>query len=144
MTEEETKIPPRKAESAVELAEFCERIIYERKGENIIRLDMSAIETAQSDQYIICTGLSAPHIGAIAERIQREMRRVYALRPLIADGTPQSGWIILDFGSVMIHILTNEARDKYQLEELWGDAPSIDVAARLDEEHRKLAATKAN
>lgn len=66
--------------TAVEIAELCEKTAYERKGENILRLDMTNVDGAQSDQYIICTGLSEPHVGAISERIQRnsEMSSIFA------------------------------------------------------------------
>ena len=130
-----------------DVAELCERVAYARKAENIVRLDMTGMDSALADHYIICTGLSEPHIGAIAERIQRECRDHFAIRPLICDGTPQSHWMIVDFGYIIVHILTEDARERYQLEELWGDAPKTDVIAILDAEAeaaRKAAAEKRN
>ena len=126
---------------ALEIAELCEKVAYERKAENIIRLDMTGMDYALADQYILCTALSEPHIGAIAERIQRECRNRLQIRPLVCDGTPQSQWMIVDFGSVLVHILSREARAKYQLEDLWGDAPRIDVIARLDAEAQNIRKT---
>ena len=63
-------------------------------------------------------------------------------RPSAVDGDPQSKWIIADFGNVMIHVLTTEARERYQLEELWNDAPKEDCVRRLEEEHRRREAGK--
>ena len=120
--------------TAMEVAELCEKVAYARKAENIVRLDMTGMDTALADQYIICTGLSEPHIGAIAEHIQRECRNRLGIRPLVCDGTPQSHWMIVDFGTVMVHDLTEDARARYQLEELWGDVPKTDVIAKLDTE----------
>ena len=128
--------------SSVEIAEFCEKALYDRKAENIIRFDLKGLEWAQADHYIVCTGISAPHIGALAERVVREMRREYGIRPSVVDGQPQSQWVIADFGSVVIHILTEEARHKYQLEELWNDAPKVDCVRRLDEEYSRMTAGK--
>lgn len=119
------------------ILELCEKTAYDRKGENILRLDMTAIDAAQSDYYLICTGLNEPHIGAIAERIAREVREKFAVRPIAVDGAPQSQWIIVDYGFLMIHVMTAEARDRYQLESLWGDAKISDAVARLDAESKK-------
>ena len=118
----------------MQLVELCEKVAYDRKAENITRLDMRGIEYAQSDYYLICTGLSEPHIGAIAERIQREVRTEMSIRPLLCNGDQRSGWIILDYGYAIIHVMTAAARDRYQLEELWGDAEKLDVVAMLDAE----------
>ena len=131
----------KKKVTALELAEMCEKVAYDRKGENILRLDMTHFDTAMSDQYIICTAISSPHAGAIAERIQREVRNNLGIRPLTCDGTPQSGWMIVDYGSVMVHVMTQETREKYLLEELWGDAPKLDVIAKLDAEAEKHKAS---
>ncbi len=133
---------PKKLSGARELAAFCEKVLYEHKAENIIRFDMDGLEWAQADCYIVCTGISAPHIGALAERVVREVRAEYAVRPSAVDGDPQSKWIIVDFGNVMIHVLTTEARERYQLEELWNDAPKEDCVRRLEEEHRRRAPEK--
>ena len=138
MSEEKEKKMP----TARQLAEFCEKVLYEHKAENIIRFDLEGLEWAQADCYIVCTGISAPHIGALAERVVREVRSEFAVRPSAVDGDPQSKWIIVDFASVMIHVLTTEARDRYQLEELWSDAPKEDCVRRLEEERRRHEAGK--
>jgi len=136
------KVP---AEPVPALVELCEKVAYERKAENILRLSMKGIDTAQSDYYLLCTGLSEPHIGAIAEHIRRAAREQLAIRPILCNGDQQSHWIIVDFGVVIIHIMTADAREKYQLEELWGDAPRLDIVAKLDKEAKKrlAAAEKA-
>ena len=125
---------------AEKLIELCEQVAYDRKAENILRLDMRGIDTAQSDYYILCTGLSEPHIGAIAERIQREVREKMEIRPLLCNGDQRSHWIIVDFGYAIIHVMTQDAREKYQLEELWGDAPREDIVKKLDAEAKKRKA----
>ena len=70
------------------------------------------------------------------------MREEFGIHAITVDGTPQSQWIIVDFGFLLIHIMTNETRDRYQLEQLWGDVPSYDAMAKLDAEHEKLAAAR--
>jgi len=123
----------------LDVIELCEKEAYDHKAEHILRLDMTGQDGAIGDYYLICTGLSEPHIGAIAERIQRAVREEFGIHPITLDGTPQSQWIIVDFGFLLIHVMTNETRDKYQLEQLWGDVPSYDAMAKLDAEHKKLA-----
>ena len=139
--EKETKKAAAKI-NPLDVIELCEKVAYDHKAEHILRLDMTGQDGAIGDYYLICTGLSEPHIGAIAERIQREVREAYGIHPITLDGTPQSQWIIVDFGFLLIHVMTNETRDRYQLEQLWGDVPSYDAMARLDAEHEKLAAAR--
>ncbi|HJO94969.1 MAG TPA: ribosome silencing factor [Victivallales bacterium] len=115
-----------------QLAELCIKIAESRKAEDIKSLKLTDISLV-SDYFIVCTGNSLPHLSAIAEWIKRKVREKYNIRPLAIDGEAQSQWIIIDFGSVMVHILTPEAREKYQLEELWGDAEKLEelLAERL-------------
>ena len=106
----------------MEVTKLCEEIAYDRKAENIIRLDLSDM-SAVSDYFVLCTGTSEPHVRAVAERIQRGVLEKLKVKPIHVDGSPESGWIIVDFGNVMIHVMTAESRQLYQLEELWNDAP---------------------
>lgn len=116
--------------SAVELAEACAEIAYDRKAQDIIRMDMSEY-SAVADQFILCTGTSDPHLRAITERICRDIREKFALRGRV-DGAPESHWMIVDFGDVMVHVFTKEARELYQLETLWKDAPKIEAIRKLE------------
>ena len=139
--EQETK-KPKMHFKVLDVIELCEKVAYDHKAEHILRLDMTKHDGAIGDYYLICTGLSEPHIGAIAERIQRAVREEFGIHPITLDGTPQSQWIIVDFGFLLIHIMTNDTRDRYQLEQLWGDVPSYDAMAKLDAEHEKMAAAR--
>ena len=113
------------------LLKLCEEIAYDRKAENIIRLDLSGM-SAVSDYFILCTATSEPHIRAIAERIQRGVLEKLKVKPVHVDGSPESRWVIVDFGNVMIHIMTAESRELYQLEDLWNDAPKVDAVKRIE------------
>ena len=116
--------------NAAELAEVCAEIAYDRKATDIIRLDMSE-HSAVAEQFLICTGTPDPHLRAITERIRRDVRTKYGLRGEI-DGSPESHWMILDFGNVMVHVFTKESRELYQLEDLWKDAPKIEAIKKLE------------
>ena len=121
MENSEKKLTP----SPKELACFCANVADERKGSNIVVMDMTDLSTI-ADFFVICTGTSAPHLRAISENIQKQARETYGIRGKI-DGTPESNWIIADMGNVMVHIFTEESRNLYQLENLWGDAAKIEA-----------------
>ncbi len=123
------------------LLKLCEEIAYDRKAENIIRLDLSEV-SAVSDYFILCTATSEPHIRAVAERIQRGVLEKLKVKPVHVDGSPESGWIIVDFGNLMVHIMTASSRELYQLEELWNDAPKVDAVKRIESALKRRAAAE--
>ena len=128
MNEEKKAVKP----TAKELACFCANVADQRKGSDIVVMDMTEL-SAIADYFVICTGTSAPHLRAISENIQKEAKEKYDLRGKI-DGTPESNWIIVDMGDVMIHIFTPESRMTYQLEELWGDAGRVDAVKKEEKQ----------
>ena len=117
--------------TADRLLKLCEEIAYDRKAENIVRIDLKEV-AAVSDYFILCTATSEPHIRAIAERIQRGVLEKLKMKPLHVDGSPESRWIIVDYGMVMVHIMTEDSRSLYQLEDLWSDAPKTDAVKRIE------------
>ena len=123
------------------LIKLCEEIAYDRKAENIIRLDLSEM-SAVSDYFILCTATSEPHIRAISERIQRGVLEKLKVKPVHVDGSPESRWIIVDFGNLMVHIMTADSRELYQLEELWNDAPKTDAVKRIEAALKRRAAAE--
>ena len=127
------------------LVRLCEEIAYERKAENIIRLDLKEY-SAVSDYFLICTATSTPHVGALAERIRRGVLEKMNIKPYRMDGSAESCWMIVDYGNVMIHIMTADSRQLYQLEDLWNDAPKTDAVKRIEAalKRRRAAAEKKN
>jgi len=107
-----------------ELAKFCAKI-----AEDKIAQDVSIIKVGDvsfiADYFVICTGSSTPHINAIAEWTRRKVREAFNIRPLAVDGKAQSQWIVVDYFNVVFHVLSPEAREKYQLEDLWGDPEKL-------------------
>ena len=110
-----------KVVSPVELSELCVEMADDRQAENIVSLEVS--EHGITDFFVLCTGNSEPHIKAISDRIGREARKRYNVRPRTVEGDPSSHWMLMDFGVVVVHIMTPSMREQYQLESLWGDAP---------------------
>lgn len=114
-----------KAPSAEKLAKFCAQIAEDRKAEDVTIIKIGDVSLV-SDYFVICTGTSHPHLKALTEWIKRKTREEYDTRPIAIDGVEGSDWVVIDFSTVMVHILSTEARKRYQLEKLWGDAEKIE------------------
>jgi ribosome-associated protein len=98
-------------------------VIANKKAANILTLDMRNI-TLLADYYILCDGTSARQIRAICDELLEKLKWA-GTRVAMAEGTPESGWVLIDFGSVIVHVFSPEQRAYYQLEELWQDAPIV-------------------
>jgi ribosome-associated protein len=105
------------------LVKLCREIALGKKAEDAIILDVRKVSTV-ADFFLICTGTSEPHLKAIADEIARRLRDE-GLRPRHRDGYPPSRWIVMDFNDVLVHIFHPELRQRYSLEDLWGDAKRV-------------------
>ena len=105
------------------LARRCIEVCEERKAADILLFDVRE-KSILADFYIVCSGTSMPHIRAIGDNIRKAMLE-NGLRPRGQDGVPGSRWLVLDYGSLLIHILDPEMRNFYNLEELWDDRKII-------------------
>ena len=105
------------------LAKLCRAIADAKKAEDIIILDVRKI-SAVADYLLICTGNSEPHLKAIADEIARRLRD-QGIRPLGRDGFPASRWIVMDYNDLLVHIFHPDLRERYALEQLWGDAKRV-------------------
>jgi ribosome-associated protein len=90
-----------------------------------------------TDHFVICSGGSDRQIKTIADEIQRKLGEAKR-KPLRTEGGPDTGWILLDYGDFVVHVFSDEARDYYDLERLWKDAPRPDLP-ELAEAKRALA-----
>lgn len=100
-------------------------IMLEKKAQDIIVFDLRKF-TQLFDHAIITTGLSSTQLDVIARSIERGLRKD-GLRPLGTEGSPQSGWILLDYVDFIVHVFATEQRQYYRLEKLWGDMPSTEI-----------------
>lgn len=104
--------------SVVQAAELA----LERKAEGVLALDLRGISSA-TDFFILATGKSDVQVKAISEHIMEELAKA-GVRPLHVEGMDRARWVLMDFVDFVIHVLHPSARDFYQLENLWGDAPT--------------------
>ena len=99
--------------------------ILDKKGEDVISLDLRPIGTAITDFFMVCTGTSTTMVSAIADNILKEAKEKLGIKPLRMQGLENAFWVIIDFGNVVVHIFLKEYRDFYRLEDLWADAPRV-------------------
>ena len=95
--------------------------ILEKKGHEVICIDLSQVENAICDYFVICHGDSNTQVNAIAESIERETTEQLNVRPDSVEGKGNAEWVLLDYGQTVVHVFQKPFRQHYQLEELWGD-----------------------
>ncbi|WKS95462.1 ribosome silencing factor [Riemerella columbina] len=96
--------------------------IQDTKGEDIQILNLTQIENAAADYFIICSGNSNTQVAAIAGNIEKTVRNELKERPWHTEGTENALWVLVDYVSVVVHVFQKHIRDYYEIEELWGDA----------------------
>src|SRR6266536_2783804 len=106
------------------LSRTCAELASNKKAEDIVVLDLRAISTF-TDFFVICSATSEPQLKAIANEIETRLREDHSIRPVAIDGFPASQWIVLDYLQVVVHVFHRDKRAFYSLEDLWGDAPSL-------------------
>jgi len=116
--------------TAAELAKLCCELADERKAEEIVTLEIGQVSFI-ADYFVICSANSTTQLAAVQSRVERGVREKVDRRPLAVEGDPASGWVLIDFGSVVVHIMSKEMRERYQIEKLWGDAPSDEARQAL-------------
>lgn len=113
------------AEASPRFAEVVLRILDEKRAEDIVWLDVHDV-TDVADEFVIATILNPRQGGAIVEACEKEAKRLHVSR-LGVEGGPQSTWILLDYGALVVHLFLPEQRAYYALEHIWADAKRYTV-----------------
>ena len=100
--------------------------MLEKKGQEVVSLDLRNIGTAISDYFIVCNADSTNNVAAIADNIEDRMIEKCKRKLLRYQGRDNSFWIILDYGDIVVHIFQTPYREFYRLEDLWADAERVD------------------
>jgi ribosome-associated protein len=106
------------------LAQLCRDLADNKKAEDIVVLDLRKLSTV-TDYFVIASGTSEPHLRAIIDELTGKLRHEHGLKPRAVDGTAHTGWEVLDFFDVIVHVMRADVRERYDLESLWGDAPRV-------------------
>lgn len=97
--------------------------IKEKKGLEIVRVDLRKINNSISDYFVICHGTSNRQVDAIADSVVDMVRSQIGDRPNTVEGKQNSEWVLLDYVDVVVHVFQENFRRLYALEDLWADAP---------------------
>ena len=116
--------------TAENLSKYIVKGIQEKKGTNIVILNLRDVGNAIADYFIICTGTSDTQVDAISDAVEKEVITEAQESPWHREGYQNKEWILIDYVNVVVHIFKRDVRSFYGLEELWGDA----VVTRIEDE----------
>lgn len=111
----------RKLSKSSKLYKAILKAIDDKKGENVLSLDLRKIEAASADFFIVCEATSAPQVRAICENVETEVRKECDEQPYRHEGLENLEWVIIDYVNIVVHIMQPEIRKYYRLEEMWSD-----------------------
>jgi ribosome-associated protein len=114
---------PSSDRAPLDLARRIVELAEDKKAADIVLLDLGELTTV-ADAFVICSGGSERQIAAIANGILEALRDE-GIKPFGREGTPESHWVLVDFGSVIVHVFTPPERDYYELEKHWSGAKVI-------------------
>ena len=114
-----------------ELAEIAVKALDSKKGKEIRLIRIDKITTL-AEYFVICTGTSNTQINALCDEVEKELDQL-GEQPIHREGYRGGTWVLMDFGSLVVHVFTAEARKFYDLERLWQDGHQVNLAAVLGE-----------
>ncbi len=98
--------------------------ILDKKGKDIVVMDLRPTGNSVTDWFIICHGTSNTHTDAIADSVEETVRKKLNEKPWHTEGFQNAEWILIDYVNVIVHVFQEHIRDFYRLEDLWADAPT--------------------
>lgn len=107
-----------------ELAVACAKAADEVKAENIRVLDMRGLSNL-TDYMVICSGSSMPQLRAILRDVAGTVEEIHGVKPHMSEGKADTKWVVLDYIDVMVHVMSEDLREYYGLEDLWKDAKIV-------------------
>lgn len=111
---------------ASDVARAAAQAAYDKKAEDIKVLDLCGLSDV-CDYFVIATGLNNRQVDSIVDAIEEKVQKTYRETPVSIEGREEKSWILMDYGSVLVHVFTPEARDFYRIESLWGDASELEL-----------------
>lgn len=107
-------------EKALTLSHTIVNTLEEKKGEDILLLDLRGV-CSFTDYFVICTGGSERTLRALAEEVRLQLKSQHSTTSRSVEGDASSGWVLIDYGDVILHLFSPALRDYYRLEDLWRD-----------------------
>lgn len=116
----------------LELAREIVKVLDEKKAIDIVGIKTEEV-TVVSDYFVIASGTSNTHVKSLADDVEYEIKKRTGIDPEHIEGRA-TGWILLDYGTVLVHIFDKESREYYNLERLWSDADNLDLSDIITED----------
>jgi ribosome-associated protein len=105
--------------------------IFEKKGQDILKIDLRKLENRITDFFIICHGSSVNQVDSLCDSVEDTVRKETGEKPMHVEGLENCFWVLLDYGNVVVHIFLEEYRQFYSLESLWADASMEAIEDKL-------------
>ena len=112
----------KRSDGTVVLVESVVKGIFEKKGQNVLKVDLRKLENRITDYFIICHGSSKTQVDSISYSVEEVVRKEAGEKPIHVEGLENCFWVLIDYGDVIVHIFQEEYRNFYSLESLWADA----------------------
>lgn len=109
---------------SLEMARFIVDSVEDRKAEDILLLDLRP-DNIIADFFIICSGDNERHLRAITQNLRQDIKDTYNQIPFTNEGNAENGWVVMDYGDVVVHLFSPQKREYYALEELWDAASKV-------------------
>ncbi len=122
-----TDSPSGAATDAIEAARVAAGAILDKNGEDVVLLDLAPLLVV-TDVFVIASGTSRRHVNTLVDDAEEALREL-GRKPIRREGTEHGQWVLLDYGDIVIHVFDRETREYYDLQRLWANAETIDLAA---------------
>ncbi|WP_051633090.1 ribosome silencing factor [Thermonema rossianum] len=109
------------------LSQLVVKALQDKKGEDIVILDLRGIAQAVADFFVIATGSSDTHLQALMDSVEKTVAQEAGQSPWHIEGRERKLWVLMDYVDVVVHLFQRQTREYYALEELWADAPTTFV-----------------
>jgi ribosome-associated protein len=96
--------------------------IFEKKGQNVLKIDLRKLENRITDYFVICHAASTTQVSAICDSVDDIVRKEALEKPIHIEGLENCFWVLIDYGNIIVHVFLEEYRNFYSLESLWADA----------------------
>jgi nicotinate-nucleotide adenylyltransferase len=118
------KVPGGKIKDYTKFTEQCANILFSRKAIQVRGFDLRGI-SAPAEYTLVASGTSTRHASSLAENLMREVKEEFNLYPQSVEGTDEGRWVVVDYGTLIVHIFYDFVRQEYSLEKLWKDAKDL-------------------
>ena len=117
----------KRQDETVLLLESVLKGIIEKKGHNVLKIDLKKLENRVTDYFVICHGNSVTQVDALCDSVEDTVRTETGEKPWHVEGLDNCYWVLLDYGTVVVHIFLEEYRNFYSLESLWADGKTESI-----------------